>query len=272
MMGLTRFYIGVLCLLGLWACGTDNKQTIHYIKQKSLKYKQIATYPLDSLLNKVLIANQYILNHHTFDKYLKEYKPKKANDWYALFSSDNVSDKMGKYTLQAAPNGLIKISWQGLDGAYEGILKYLDNNFVVFEPLYGASHQIGNVAIMLDLQRRMSFAFVKHAWKNTYNTNNISKVYLIDGVGMPTFELINSFEDKESKLKIIKYNYHLSDDLYYQPIFLQPQITHTHLSYFTYVELFQVFNLCKQGKYISGKSLKGGGKQVFNQRPLWTEH
>lgn len=51
------------------------------------KYKQIQTYPLDSLLSKVFTTNQYTLNHHALDKYLKEHKQKKANDWYVLFNA-----------------------------------------------------------------------------------------------------------------------------------------------------------------------------------------
>lgn len=272
-MDLTRYYVFILCLLFLWACGTSQKQqrTNYYVTSSPSKYKQIQTYPLDSLLSKVFTTNQYILSHLVLDKYLKKHKQKKANDWYVLFNANNTLGKISKYSLRIAPNGLIKVSWQGLDGMYEGILTYLDHNFAVFLPLYGASHQIGNVAIMLDLQKRRSFAFVKHAWKNNYDTKSISKIYLIDDVGMPKFELINPLYSKKGKLTTIKYNYHLIDDLYYQQIFLQPQLSHDHLSSFTYTELLHVFDLCNKNKYTVGELLQGGGREIFNKRPLWIE-
>mgnify|MGYP001794866003 CR=1 FL=1 len=258
----------------------DQQESLYYVND-SITYENIEKAPLDSLLINVVDRernDRYVLDDPRLLVHLKKYEKIEASDCYQLFTnysklSNQHSQGEHGYQLRLDERGRIFL----YNKNFKALVFYIDKHFVVFRPYYGGD---GNVLILLDLQKRMAFAFVKNAWQLGHTARHLRNIFFLNGSMMPTVELGGGLYEpnnpnKKYELVLVRYDYNSlarPDDFYLQRIYFQLPKSQDRLEKFTYQDLIKLHHGYNQGRYSADLLRAFDGGKIFYNYPLWTEY
>ncbi len=278
---ISSFVCLVILLIGCQSQNNLPEKDLYHLNKHPVAYEIIEKAPLDLLLAGVVSRkynNDYILDDPKFLTYLKKHEKISGDDCYQLFTNyfqlPNQNTPMkSRYQLGLDERGRIFLHHKN----FKALVFYIDKYFVVFRPFHSGD---GNVLILLDLQKRMAFAFVKNAWQLGHTARHLRNIFFLNGGMMPTVLLHSGLYEpnnpnKKYEIVSVRYDYDSlarPDDFYKQRIFFQLPKSQDRLEKFTYQDLIQLHNVYNQGRYRADPLHAFGGGKIFYNYPLWTEY
>ncbi len=275
------FLVSTILGVGCQERKPARQKRLYYMNYRPVAYEIIEKAPLDLLLVSVVGRERndsYILEAPNLLAYLKKYEKIEAYDCYQLFtnyaqlSNQHIPVKT-RYQLRLDERGRIFL----YNKNFKALVFYIDQHFVVFRPFHNGE---GNVLILLDLQKRMAFAFVKNAWQPGHTARHLRNIFFLNGGMMPTIDLGGSlYEPKkpepEYKLTFARYDYDSlarPHDFYKQRAYFLLPKSQNKLEKLTYQDLIHLHQAYNKGSYRVDPLYAFGGGKIFYKHPLWTEY